>query len=343
MPTLYPGITTIPGQLDWFTSINGNPVDMYAISYEIFYIPDPLNPATRISVYVESNALSIKTGVGEYYARWAIPEGIDPGDYIIEWTYQWLATSSVQTGSEEFTIITEPPGTADSKVYISVQDLYAEGVPIGKYTTEFLEGRILRAQQYIEKLTGRIFLASSKEIYIDGTGGTLLHGPELEREPIVEITKLEVDSGFGDDWHEYPLKYFEFYGGVGYQDYSRVKVRDSRGDSLLSNLTLINGFPRGARNVRLTGTFGYVDEDRNTPQPIKLACALLVKKYLPKAFSRKFAENMSEHMIQSETTDGHRYTLFSKALATGRLTGDPTIDDILTQYMSGATVRVVGG
>jgi len=108
------------GDLDIFTEdSDGNPVNVYEISYSIYYVDSDngaevlIGPDTRTPVNPE---------VGEYYAAVRIPNSAVAGCYRIRWRVRETASSSQEGAVQEFGVVADVSGTAD--VYTTaVRDL----------------------------------------------------------------------------------------------------------------------------------------------------------------------------------------------------------------------------
>lgn len=105
------GSTLTRGDLDIFlTNTVGNPTNVYAITYAIYYV----DPGTDLEVLVGASARTpVNPAVGEYYAAIQIPATASAGTYRIRWDIQELSSSPVQQVVQEFCVTvavsTSPP------------------------------------------------------------------------------------------------------------------------------------------------------------------------------------------------------------------------------------------
>ena len=97
-------------------------------------------------------------------------------------------------------------------------------------------------------------------------------------------------------------------------------------------------WPRGARNVRVTATWGYVEADGTTPELVRDVVARLTVQRLALAGDAAAAEAATARGIVQESTEGRSYQLANHAVSSG-LTGDRALDIALNQLR--APVRAV--
>ena len=105
-------------------------------------------------------------------------------------------------------------------------------------------------------------------------------------------------------------------------------------------------WPKGDQNIRVTGKFGFTDYDNGvtadgvTPELIKWCCKKLAIKELPGMMSSTWMEEHLRGRVKTEKTRDQSVTLadpytykYGGALGPGGvLTGDPTVDTILSQF-----------
>ena len=95
-------------------------------------------------------------------------------------------------------------------------------------------------------------------------------------------------------------------------------------------------WPEGIMNVEVSGTWGYVEAGNLTPEPIKRAAMKLAMCNFPLLSDTEAqSEKGLRGLLLSETTDGHSYELSEEvlaSLASGAITGDSEIDQILRAY-----------
>ncbi|HHV62117.1 MAG TPA: hypothetical protein GXX51_05705 [Firmicutes bacterium] len=194
-------------------------------------------------------------------------------------------------------------------MYATVQEIREEGVAPEEASDARIEAAIKRASDLIERLTGQWFEPREKTLILDGNGGfTLFLGV-----PVISLSGVKIDGRA--------------------VDLALLRVYNSPEDRKNPRIHFSWGFPKGKRNVEVTGTFGYVEEDGSTPELIRYACRRLVVKDLAPLSDMDAQEERKRARVISETTDRHSYTLAQDQRFSG-LTGDPEVDGILVEFMA---------
>ena len=192
--------------------------------------------------------------------------------------------------------------------YCTVEDLIAEGASDDE---EQLAKRIALACDFIDSTTGQWFEPREKTLLLDGRGGQNL------ALPIFAISVETVKIGL-DFIHDYVV-----YNRMEDRTYPKL-FRNAR-------------WPKGRLNIEVFGSFGYVEEDMSTPADIKHAAMKLALYNFPALSDAEAQEDKNlRGLIQSETTDGHSYSLAGDAVSSAyamSITGDTEIDSILRKYM----------
>ncbi|MDR2523410.1 MAG: hypothetical protein LBC93_06905 [Synergistaceae bacterium] len=201
-------------------------------------------------------------------------------------------------------------------MYCGVDDIRAEGITEETIGDAALIKRIKAACDKIDLWTSLWFEPREKTIVLDGRGGRVLF---LDI-PVIALISVLVDR--------------ENIPAVS------VRVIDD-GYSLF----LERGWRGGVRSVEITGTFGVVVADADSPNGYSPPSPIIeaVKRLtLREVVSLTDAEAQNEMTrsgrLISETTDGHSYTLASTNTTTaavgmfGNWTGDTYIDSILMNY-----------
>jgi hypothetical protein len=313
--------------LNWYIRLNGSLVNVESITYEIQDI------STGSPVTVVGPAFGINFAEGSYYAEWTVPDTEPIGTHRIIWMWKLTPTSIIESDQEEFEVLSTSGGPGND-LYVSLQDLYNDGLPQDKYTPDFLEAKILLVQDYIERVTGTYFRSRDETYKLDGSGTQLLKLPY----PPLEITEVAFDSGF-DNWQTMPTSWFEFYTDFEDRDYPRAMINQDYTNSVFGSVWM-GHFPPGTRNIRITGKWGWVDRDGLTPGPIKDITIKILKKYLGKNLKSTPQVGLGRAGVISQTTDGHSYTI-DKSMAFGTLTGYPEIDSVLVYYTKGPSSTII--
>jgi len=194
--------------------------------------------------------------------------------------------------------------------YCSVQDLRAEGLDEEKYSDDDLEKLVKLSCDFIDKVTGQFFEPRELTLRLDGRGGRILVLPY----PLIDAEFIEIDSGIISD--------FVIYNRLEDRAYPKV-FRNSK-------------WPAGILNIKIKGSWGYVEEDGSTPENIKRAAIKLAIYNFPVLIDKEAQEDKNlRGLLVSETTDGHSYKLAEDSvnnLYSKSITGDAEIDDILRAY-----------
>lgn len=231
--------------------------------------------------------------------------------------------------------------------YASVAEMRAEGVTDPPYSDARVTAAVEIATLRIDKLTGWWFEPRSLTLYVDGRGNdTLFLGV-----PIISVTKIEL--GAYSTWTVVSLDDVEIYNrhlsGQTHPEDDRYNPKIVREESIITpgdpDLEIYDYWPKGNRNIRITGKFGFTDydgvtADGITPKLIKWACRRLAAKELPNMTSPLWEEEHLRGRALSEKTRDQAITLAEPYTYTrggalgpgGVLTGDPEIDSVLSLY-----------
>ena len=198
-------------------------------------------------------------------------------------------------------------------MYCTIEDIRAAGVTEEQADDAKLESLIKLACNYIDTMTGQFFEPREQIVRLDGRGGKIL------RLPVFLIDAYSVIVS-GEEISDYVL-------------YNRMS------DRFYPKIYRNQGWRKGILNISVQGLWGYVDKAETgyaTPELIKRAAMKLALYNFPDlGDSEAQAEKALSGLLQSETTDGHSYSLngeILKAMYENSLTGDAEIDGIINQY-----------
>lgn len=319
---------------------NGVLFDVYSASVEIV-----TQSGASVLAKTALDVVSSRLGLGRYAATWA-PGAVAVGQFIVRWYFKRTSSASEETFSQEFELTATP---YDGRAYCSVYDLRAEGLTTQMADDTKVKSWIVRAGRFVEQLTGQVFVPVYKTLELDGRGSRAL----LLGEPVVAIESIEIDyfTVSGSNTLSAPgetLKVFNrhLFGLIEPDDRRNPKLEFVHGSDLggvnfqeetnsgysLSQLI----WPRGVRNIRLRGIFGYTEADGShtgqTPSLIREATKMLVVKMMPSLLDVDArAEADQRARLTGEATRDQRYTLANPWLK-GGLTGDFAIDSILVEF-----------
>ena len=198
-------------------------------------------------------------------------------------------------------------------MYCSIEDIRNEGVTDEQADDAKLESLIKLACNYIDTMTGQFFEPREQVLRLDGRGGKILRLPVF----LIEAYSVIVS---GEEISDYVL-------------YNRMS------DRFYPKIYRNQGWRKGILNISVQGLWGYVDKAETgyaTPELIKRAAMKLALYNFPDLGDKEAQEEKAlSGLLQSETTDGHSYSLngeILKAMYENSLTGDAEIDGIINQY-----------
>lgn len=200
-------------------------------------------------------------------------------------------------------------------MYATKAELIAEGAP-ADISDERATRAIQLASDYIDLMTGQWFEDRAIDYMTNGTGQRMIFLPVFVR----AVQSITVDSSLLDQ-SEYTV-------------YNRFFPDDRRNPKI----EFANPLPSGRLNVKISGTFGYVDKkvveqatSYVTPEQIKKICLMLALGEVDTLSSDSRRDIIDRGRIKEEQTDRHSYTL-SDVLGAGAYTGVPEIDQVLIAF-----------
>lgn len=242
--------------------------DVFAASYQIWtsdFVTQkfPVSGRQALDVVVPSGVN--RAGVGRYNATWT--SSAETGArYAVRWFLTPKTGDAEITFDQEFELV---PNAYRGPHNCGLQDLRDEGLPT-TVTDAQAQLKIVAASRYGEIFTGRRFGAFYQTIELDGTGARTL----LLSEPIVAIEKAVItfDSIFNSTSQESDPSSFKVYnrylkGLIQPDDRDSPKIEFIHGDEVWGRERVNSIFqdrviwPKGVRNIQLTGLFGYTEGD----------------------------------------------------------------------------------
>lgn len=233
--------------------------------------------------------------------------------------------------------------------YATIADARAEGVP-NTITDDKIQPLLDRWSSFIDEATHQWFEPRSMELMMDGTESRTLFLPV----PIISLDALYINGDFTN-----PLS-TNLYGVYA----NKTPIRDDRRNPMIKLGTTSIGvfdpadfrcgmmFVHGVQNIKLVGTFGFVEADNSTPALIKRAVLKLTIKELlaggGKLWNQVANGPATQGTVTAETTDGHSitYNAFQYKPIPGGLNGitnDAEVDSILVMYRGPLKVSATQG
>lgn len=349
MTAIARGEENTSNNINWFTTVNGAPTDMFAVEFQVFDISGGL-PGSQIFPAVGWEDVSSAPGnfaLGSYYAYdntnsqgWTPEVAASLGTHRIYWRWKYKSGSSYQTGAEDFQI--QVIAGAPAVLYISVDDVRAEGLENPPHSDADIQAAIVLWQQALERACRQWFYSRELTIVFDGNNSDALHMGV----PIIEIEYIKLN----DDENELPVEKYRVYNSRTHPDNRRnprVKLVHSTqlSDIYVSPFTIGElKFYKGRQNQEIKGTFGFLEPDGSTPALIKRALLKLVIEKLTHPIYTPAGEAPPDPssvtyagVVIEEKTDGHSIKYGTPAFKDRRvglsgLTQDAEVLDIIKLY-----------
>lgn len=340
---------------------NGVLFDLEALSFQVFQAGDPptqLYPAAPGQQQaIDVDAAPGREAIGEYVGTWAVPGGAVEGGYFVRWFWQVLPGGVIYTADVPFDVVTTsaiPVGP----MYALPSEMREEGILAtgpGSVQTARLLKAIVRASQYIEKITRRFFEARPLTVRVDGSRS----GALLLEIPIVAVTSLLWSetrltlASVPIESNSYRIYNRHLQGLTQPDDRAMPRIELYGIDNYVRSF--VDGgafFPGGKQNIQIDGVFGYTEPDGTpfgrTPDAIREATMRLAMKYAMRLGDKSAQEEASlAGRVLSESTRDQSVTYAalssmtgSAGVGIGAFTGDPAIDSILLQYLAPPKVAV---
>lgn len=348
-----------PEKLNWYLTINNTLTDAAEIGFQIWDISAG-TPGTQIFPAsgwqdVTSNAGHVTTGTYYAYdsatsAGWRVPLGEPLGSHLIKWRWKIAVSAPYQQGQEEFEVLVESVGST-TDTYASIQDFRDLGIEEDDVSDEELTQAIALGQALIEKLTRQWFVPRTVEFAFDGDDTDTI----FFSVPIIDIEWLRIN---GEQTQNLDPSYYRVYNGRSVpDDRSNPKIRlGASSPSIFTTptypifTTRSLRFWKGVQNQRVRGTFGYVDQNGQTPAPIKEALMRLVVERLSKpAYGTppivSTLPTSGAGAVIEEWTDGHKMKYASGSITTRStvmegISADPFVQDVIRLYRAPLGIAV---
>lgn len=337
-------------------SITGFLTDADSASFRILDISTPTKFVTPVEV-VASTAIDIndapaghRLGTGRYAVTWAVPGSQATGTHQLEATVTYTNFDGAQittTWTHNFEVIPANEVVVPG-AYLTISDLRNEGISCQMLSDMMAVKRIQFATKLVEKYTGRFFSPRYTEFSFDGRSSRAV----LLGHAIIAIEQVRIDiSPFSPRDLPIDMQDLRAYnrhltqGMLFPDDRDNPRVEFWHSSPELDDFAPFAFtrlfFPNGQQNVQIKGYFGYTDPSEGgsplgeTPELVKIATLMILKKYLPKVASSRFASDTTN--VTSEKTRDQQITyanpLSTSNLRQGGFTGDSDIDSILAGFV----------
>lgn len=332
-------------------------VDVNSLEYQIFDVSTPAKQATPVQVFPTSgravvNLNDCPTGQrlsqGRYVALFTPDTGGAVGTHRVKWFYKELPTSTEQTFTEEFEVLTSA-AILPSNTYVGVDDIRAAGLDSTVASDAEVTSALIICQGFLERATGQWFESRTLTFKFDGNNSSTLNFGV----PIINVTSLKIN----DSTTALDPTYYRVYNSSSYPD-DRKNPRIALVRTSNSNIFSDPIFPgrlkfvKGWQNQEISGDFGYIESNGATPDLIKRALIKLTIQKL--AFPLYLSPGSSAPLppppgpslgTVREITDGHSIShVFGKprdyAVGLSGITPDREVLDIIKLYRAPIGVAV---
>lgn len=211
-----------------------------------------------------------------------------------------------------------------------------------------LKDALDQAVAYLQGATGRIFVARSGTLDVDGTGTHRLFLPL----PLVSVNQAEAggisEILIGDDSTALDADTYQANDGVGLpgrdpRDHPFVDLVAPSGSlSFVSRPPGFGGWrnwPEGVRNVHVTALWGYLNESGATPVLARKALAGLTVRALTTWADTDGLDDLHLGAVQSESTRD-RSVSYGERAGGGGITTDRELDLLIARLRAPQRVRV---
>lgn len=244
-------------------------------------------------------------------------------------------------GGEIAVIIGQPSGTQIQINKTGAENAIVNGsakfLRSARLTKRRATGLINSHMQFIDRATRNFFNKRSGTFHIEGDNGPTLYLPV----PIIEITSMKLNSSDivlteGED-----NDFVAFSGRQSPTDDRKnpmIKLNVGRGRSSIFQGITNRIFARHTL-TEIIGSFGYLEPDGSTPEPIKRAMKLLIFKELNVPLSSTGSTGTTQAgPLRRLKVDLHEQEFFASGVAErdkkSHLSGIHEVDVILAQYKS---------
>ena len=217
---------------------------------------------------------------------------------------------------------------------ISLQDVRNEGLEVGELSNDRALSLSYGWQSWFEKKCGQCFTPRELDLLVDGDGSRTLH----LNVPVISVTELYINNDFVNVLD--PSYYTVYNRRFPEDDRRNPRIKLSRSTDSIFSYISGSTFLAGDQNQKISGLFGYVEDDGSPPFPVMRAILILI---------RMTASHMNDDEVDQlrigrateEVTDRHRirYSDLYDSLKKWSVTGITEVDDALVMYRRPAKIR----
>jgi len=243
----------------------------------------------------------------------------------------WYKRSFYHTVSLLESTLTAP---FQASLVVSLQDIRNEGLGVGELSNDRALSLSAGWQSWFEKKCGQWFTPRELDLLVDGDGSRVLY---LDV-PAISVTELYINNDFVNALDP---SYYTVYNRMFPEDdrrNPRIKLKRSL-DGIFSSYTG-SKFNAGDQNQKISGLFGYVEEDGSPPFAVMRAILLLIRMTAAQMNDDE-VDQLRVGRATEEVTDRHRirYSDLYDSLKKWSVTGITEVDDALVMYRRPAKIR----
>lgn len=220
----------------------------------------------------------------------------------------------------------------DATHYVSETELDDEGLTASVFGSSVRRERLVKAAARLVDLYCRHWFydrtyAEGTELYLSGKGKPYLLLPA----PIISVERIEVDWSDLNDWDEVdPTTYRLFDQDNDWQNPKIARIFGNL-NPVIHDQTRLPEWPKGKRNIRVRCHLGMTVLE--APEAIKQA-VMRIAYHDAELISDRYAEEARALRTGGVETKRvrERSITYRDRLLNGMLTGDPLVDNALTQW-----------
>lgn len=331
--------------LPFFYQDNGILTDIYALRFEIFASG---SVAVKHAAVLDTAADKVGTGVYAAPLDTSVVT-LQPGTHDLVWHYRVLDTDAEQSLAYKFEVL-DPAYFRYGRQFVSY--IPSDIDILSPYDMKDRHRVINAVSHDVERMTGRFFFPRymvSRHSVRPKTSILWFDQPIIglnsvvfESAGVISGTLTETDVELAD------LRIFNRHLNylLSPDDRQNPKIGFARVGGAAADLIEPSVFPRGLKNIRVTGVFGYTDPDGGpfgmTPTSLQEVVETLAYRRIVDPTGSDMASRDPSRVKKARTRDQEIQFDTSGRPGAGTLTGDSRLDDILTAYTRPAHIGVAG-
>lgn len=331
--------------LPFFYQENGILTDLYSLSFEIFS-----SGSSTVKHSATLDLVSDKIGTGAYAAPLNTSVvTLQPGTHDIVWSYRASDTVAAKSLSYKFEVL-DPAYFRSGSQFVAY--IPADVEVLNPYEMKDRHRLINAVSRDVERMTGRFFFPRYMDIRctVRPKSSILwldqpiigLNSVVFESAGVISGTLTETDVELAD------LRIFNRHLSylLSPDDRQNPKIGFARVGGTAADVIEPSVFPRGLKNIKVTGAFGYTDPDGGpfgeTPLPLQEVVEALTYRRIVDPTGSDMMLRDPSRVKKARTRDQEIQFDTSGRPGAGTLTGDSRLDDILTAYTRPAYIGVAG-